>query len=100
MPTGQRINLPPILGSQVSAIGSQVQVIRYRYGFGSRTWRPNLRPEILPLSLVFKVGLSALAQPRLTEGGQPYPLHPLSTGQLVNESTNVVSFWPTDQRVN
>ena len=33
---------------------------------------------------MYRVGLSALAQPRLTEGDQPYPLHSLSTGQLVN----------------
>ena len=30
----------------------------------------------------------------------PYPLHFLSTGQLVNSSTNVVSIWPTGQPVN
>ena len=53
-----------------------------------------------PYPLMYRVGMSVLAQPRLTKGGQPYPLHSLPTCPPVNRSTNVASLWPTGQPVN
>jgi hypothetical protein len=88
-----------IFGSQVSALGNQVRMIRYRCGYGEiqvLNLYPNLRTCIWYLTAETRdlkmyspanhpvsgfplsadslpwVGLSALAQPRLTKGGQPY----------------------------